>query len=381
MNRKKPIAVLLSALLCLPALSALPAAAFDRTRGDLDRNGQHDRGDCGILCDWLVNGRTDLDGALADIDADGRITVKDLSALKQMILYPEQEQPQQPEQPEQPQTHTNASDYMAAVRSSYVTEVPQEILTAEGGELQHITYFSQLANKEKGAFVWLPPAYDASQSYPVMYVNHGIFGNEFSMIADFNIVNSAAGLIQKGEAVPMIIVFTSMYTNPNKDNCDGITAEEEPFYDCFLEDLTECLMPYVQTHYPVKTGRENTAVAGFSMGGRESLYIGIKRADLFGYIAASSPAPGVVPAEDQFCYHPGSMTEAEFRTEAPNNPYLLMIAGGTADGMVQDSPEKYHNLLTANGTEHIWISVPGGGHDGSVGVPLFYNFIRALFKA
>lgn len=179
----------------------------------------------------------------------------------------------------------------------------------------------------------------------------------------------------------MILVFTSMYTNPDKDNCDGITLEEEPFYDAFLEDLTDCLMPYIAEHYPIKTGRENTAVAGFSMGGRESLYIGVSRPDLFGYIAATSPAPGVFPAKDQFFDHPGSMPAEQFKISAPYEPYLLMIAGGTDDKMVNVAPENYSKMLTQNGTEHIYISVPGGQHDGTTGIPLFYNFIRALFKA
>ena len=83
-------------------------------------------------------------------------------------------------------------------------------------------------------------------------------GNEFSMVGNFKILDFAATLIDSGDAVPMIIVFTSMYTNPNKENCDGITADEEPFYDAFLEDLTEYLMPCIAGNYPIKTGRENT---------------------------------------------------------------------------------------------------------------------------
>lgn len=56
-------------------------------------------------------------------------------------------------------------------------------------------------------------------------------------------------------------------------------------------------------------------------------------------------------------------------------------AYGDTDGMVGTFPEQYHDLFTKNNTDHIWISVLGGGHDGTVGIPLFYNFIRALFKA
>ncbi|MBR5371462.1 MAG: hypothetical protein IK130_04535 [Oscillospiraceae bacterium] len=373
MHMKKGLAALFAAM----TLTAAPLSVWADVSHDLDGNGALDKSDCTLLCDYLLTNRQDIASQQADWDGDYALTAKDLTLMKRELLKPKQD----PQNPQDPQTHVSGSEYMAQVRSNYVTEVPQDILNAKGGELQHITYFSTKANKEKGSFVWLPPGFDASQKYPVFYVNHGIQGSEYSMLGDFKILESAAGLIQKGEAVPMIIVFTFMYTNPNKDNCSGITADEEPFYDAFLEDLTDCLMPYIAEHYPVKTGRENTAVGGFSMGGRESLYIGVSRPDVFGYIAATSPAPGVTPAVDQFFAHPGSMSEDQFRIDAPYEPYLLMIAGGTADGMVNVSPENYSKLLTKNGTDHIFISVPGGGHDGSTGIPLFYNFIRALFKA
>ncbi len=124
------------------------------------------------------------------------------------------------------------------------------------------------------------------------------------------------------------------------------------------------------------------------MGGRESLYIGISRPDLFGYVCASSPAPGIVPAQD-FMTHSGSflygtnrrMTNSDFKIPDDKLPYLLMIAGGTNDSVVGTFPKEYHQLFTTNGTTHIWTEVPGGGHDGSVGIPLFYNFFRAVFKA
>ena len=365
------------ALVC----AALTAAAFPfsvyAAAHDLDGNGQFNRNDCAVLTDYLLTNRRDIASQEADRDADYCLTAKDLTLMKREILRGGQQNPN----PQNPEVHVNASEYMEKVRSSFVLDVPQDILNAKGGELQHITYFSTKANKEKGAFIWTPPGYDPAQQYPVFYVNHGIQGSEYSMLGDFKILESAAGLIQKGEAVPMLIVFTFMYTNPDRDNCAGITADEEPFYDAFLGDLTECLMPYIAEHYPVKSGRENTAIGGFSMGGRESLYIGVSRPDLFGYIAATSPAPGVTPATDQFFEHPGSMPEDKFRIDPPYEPYLLMIAGGTDDGMVHVAPGNYSKLLTKNGTDHIYVSIQGGGHDGKTGIPLFYNFIRALFKA
>ncbi len=382
---KKRSISLLACLLAAGSMLSMPVHADEwqqngnAVRGDLNSSGTADRSDAELLCDYLLGKQTQVSGIAADLNGDGKLNAADLSALKALLLAPPEEQKQDDQQQEQHQSTSDPKAYMEQVRSNYLTNVPQS--QAQGGQLSHITYFSQKANKEKGAHVWLPPDYDQSQTYPVFYVNHGIQGNEFSMLGGFNIMESAAALIQSGDAKPMIIVFTSMYTNPNKDSCDGITPDEVPYYDAFLEDLTESLMPYIESNYPCKTGRENTAIGGFSMGGRESLYIGIMRPDLFGYIAASSPAPGVVPAVDHFMTHVGSIREEQFKFTEPNLPYLLMIAGGTADGMVGDFPEQYHKLFERNQTDHIWISVSGGGHDGTVGIPLFYNFIRALFKA
>ena len=271
--------------------------------------------------------------------------------------------------------------YMDKIRAEYVTQVPKDVQKNNTGKLEHIKYYSKKAEKEKGAYVWLPPEYSPEKKYPVFYVNHGITGDEGSMLQGFALPEMASNLIQSGEAEPMIMVFTFMYTNKDKANCTAITAEETPFYDAFLDDLTDSLMPYIEENYPVLTGFENTAIGGFSMGGRESLYISIMRPDLFGYVAASSPAPGVVPGKDMFMVHEGCMSEDEFKFDPEAAPHVLIIAGGTSDFVVGTFPQQYHELFEKNGTEHIWVSVPGGNHDGSVGIPLFYNFLKCLFKA
>ena len=275
----------------------------------------------------------------------------------------------------------NYENYMAYVRKHFVREVPQEVQKNDSGKLEHIQYYSKKAEKDKGAYVWLPPNYSPENKYPVFYVNHGITGDESSMLKGFALPEMASNLILSGEAEPMIMVFTFMYTNKDKANCTAITAEETPFYDAFLDDLTDSLMPYIEANYPVLTGFENTAIGGFSMGGRESLYISIMRPDLFGYVAASSPAPGVVPGKDMFMVHEGCMSEDEFKFAPEAAPHVLIVAGGTKDFVVGTFPQQYHELFAKNGTDHIWLSVPEGGHDGSVGIPVFYNFLKCLFKA
>ena len=327
---------------------------------------------------------------VADIDGDGSFAVNDLVVLSKFILKQVTEFPKPivttttttTTAPVTTTTTTvSASDYMASIRDKITVNVPSNVLKNAEGKVEHITYFSKKANRDKGANVWLPPGYDSSKKYPVFYVNHGYGGDESTMMNGMGVREIATNLIKSGEAEPMIIVFTNQYTDPNHAQQTGNGQADVPGYDNFVEDLPDSLMPYIESHYPVKTGRENTAVAGFSMGGRESLYIGIKCCDKVGYIGGGAPAPGIFPTKDQFMDHPGVMSKDDMRIDPPYSPYLLMIAGGTNDTMVNDFPKQYSDLFTQHGTENIYISVPGGGHDANTVIPLMYNFIRFIFKA
>ncbi len=327
---------------------------------------------------------------IADIDGDGSFAVNDLVLLTKFLLGQVTEFPKPvvtttvtTAPPVQTTTTSpvNAGSYMESIRDKITADVPSSVLKNAEGKIEHITYFSKKANRNKGANVWLPPGYDSSKEYPVFYVNHGYGGDESSMMNGMGVREIATNLIKSGEAVPMIIVFTNQYTDPNHAAQTGNGQADVPGYDNFVEDMPDSLMPYIESHYPVKTGRENTAVAGFSMGGRESLYIGMKCCDKVGYIGGGAPAPGIFPTKDQFMTHPGVMSKDEMRIDPPYSPYLLLIAGGTSDTMVNDFPKQYSDLFTQHGTENIYLSVPRGGHDSSTVIPLMYNFIKYIFKA
>lgn len=342
------------------------------------------------LVSYTSGSATDTVMTVADIDCDGEFAVNDIVMLSKFILGKVKEFPEPivtttttTAPPVTTTTTCNAdpSAYMASIRDKITVNVPQNVLKNAEGKIEHITYFSKKANRNKGANVWLPPGYDSSKKYPVFYVNHGYGGDESSMMNGMGVREIATNLIKSGEAEPMIIVFTNQYTDPNHEKQTGNGQADVPGYDNFVEDMPDSLMPYIESHYPVKTGRENTAVAGFSMGGRESLYIGMKCCDKVGYIGGGAPAPGIFPTRDQFMTHPGVMSKDDMRIDPPYSPYILMIAGGTNDTMVNDFPKQYSDLFTQHGTENIYISVPGGGHDSNTVIPLMYNFIRFIFKA
>ena len=280
------------------------------------------------------------------------------------------------------------TEYMEKLRNDIVTPEPSDITiklkNIDYGKIQNITYYSKTAKREKHANVILPSGYGTGEKFPVLYVNHGIFGNENDMLGDdMAIQTMSANLYSKNLAEKMIIVTPNMWTHKTMETApDGVINDEvEEAYDAFLDDIVHSLIPYMEQNFDIKTGRENTAISGFSMGGRESLYIGISRPDIFGYIGAACPAPGVVPGYD-FMYHKGSMSEEDFRIkDLDNYPYIIFITGGDNDLAVGTFPKQYSDLLTKNGCDNVFQLVPGGDHSGYSGRSHFYNFLRYVFRA
>ncbi|MCR5718215.1 MAG: hypothetical protein K6F80_04170 [Oscillospiraceae bacterium] len=367
---------LVTAAACAALLPSAVGAAEYGVKGDANSDGEINVMDVISLQKHLLGENTNINGVNADMNDDNCNDIFDLGLLRYAIVNDKTAEPQSPA--------PVGESYMQLVGRSFTASVPYEIAArqpgADYGTLEGIEYFSTIANKQKRANVLLPPDFDSSRQYPVLYVNHGIFGDCQSMLDDgMGVIPLAGNLLRSGEAEPMIIVFTSMYTSIDSDQCRGFTPEETAKYDAFREDLTECLMPYVNAHYPTRTGRENTAIAGFSMGGRESLYIGMTKPEVFGYVGAACPAPGIVPAQD-IMTHPGNMAKEDFYVHGNVKPFVLFLAGGTNDGVVGKFPQEYDQLLTHNGEEHLWLEVQGGGHDGSVVVPMFYNFLRSVFR-
>ena len=117
------------------------------------------------------------------------------------------------------------------------------------------------------------------------------------------------------------------------------------------------------------------------MGGREAIYCGLMRPDVFGYVGGACPAPGITPGSDMYMTHPGCMQESEmkFRDVGPE-PEVFMITGGTNDSVVGTFPKQQSDILTRNGVEHVYQSIPGGGHGADSVKPHLYTFMRYAFK-
>jgi len=243
------------------------------------------------------------------------------------------------------------------------------------------TYASKTTGTNRNVNILLPPNYDPNKKYPVCYVLHGIFGNEDSMKDDSNGIRTiSANLVSEGKAKEAIYVLPNIFAPSNPSVQQGFTDECFEGYDNFKNDLINDLMPWMEKNYSIATGRENTAVCGFSMGGRTALYIGYTRPDLFGYVGGFSAAPGIFKARDNFAQHKGIMQESEFKVSDPKyTPYVSLITCGTNDSVVGTFPKNYHEVLTKNAQPHVWIEVPGADHDSRAIRCGFYNFASSLF--
>ena len=243
------------------------------------------------------------------------------------------------------------------------------------GEKVKITYNSKTTGVDRNAYVVLPDGYSETETYPVVYLLHGIGGdeNEWFQGKPMEIVGN---LVAEGKADKMIMVVPNVRARKNDKAIYELTVEHFQAFDNFINDLRDDLMPYIEANYSVKKGRENTAICGLSMGGRETLHIGLKMTDKFGYIGAFEPAVGVLP----YNLENGLFTEDEMTLpqEYMNNTFL-MIVKGREDGTVGEWPLLYHNALEKNGVPHLYYERPGG-HDFTVWSSGLYEFTKRIFS-
>ena len=147
-------------------------------------------------------------------------------------------------------------------------DIPDEMFEKRGdvdyGTIQKdVTYYSTTAGDNKQFNILLPAGYDENQRYPVMYVFHGFGGSHNNQIDDDAYLTLLYGnMLHEGLTVPQLIVNVDMYTDKQADK-EKMSEEQLRYsYDKAIDDVAVDLMPFVEAHYPVKTGRENTAIAG-----------------------------------------------------------------------------------------------------------------------
>lgn len=267
----------------------------------------------------------------------------------------------------------NAADKTYAASDNFIS--PKE--NRQYGQTYTVDYYSTTLGAVRQADVILPYGYDASHSYPVLYLLHGMGGNNKSW-SDMGVKYIVQNVHYENGVKDMIVVCPNCHVSSDVVDNGSNFRSILPGYELFEQELLNDLMPYINSHYKTATNRNNTAIAGYSLGGRCALSIGFRHQDMFGYIGTFSTAGGIIPSENNRNF---------LNVQLPNgfeiNPNygdfnLLFMNVGSSDGVCGHTSYEYDEELTKRGIKHIFYEMEGD-HEGSVWQNGLYNFVKRIF--
>jgi enterochelin esterase-like enzyme len=236
------------------------------------------------------------------------------------------------------------------------------------GKVEASLSYPTAQNGMQKVTIYTPPGYSTAQKYPVMYLHHGIGGNEIAWIGkgsnEGNADNVMDYLYSKSLAKPMIVVMP----DGNTRNANGQAPANNAGFETHGKVLINDLIPWVEKTYSAATDADSRAISGLSMGGGQTFNFGFTNTNVFHYIGPYSAAPNTRPA---------SQTITNVDT-VKQNVKLIFIACGSNDGLI-DNSEGYHEFLDMKSIPHVWQIEQGGGHDKTVWNRSLYNFAQRIF--
>lgn len=233
----------------------------------------------------------------------------------------------------------------------------QDLQKVPHGKVSYTWYTSKAVGFDRPVCIYTPPGYDpaSDKKYPVLYLIHGMTDTYETWFKVGKVNNILDNLIAKGLAKPMIVVMP--YANPYPEMMlRGLAKMYNPM-DTKLttEEFTESVVPFIEANYKVLTDADNRAIAGFSLGGRQTLACGLGNPDMFHYVCAFAPA--IFGPEISANFENGTYAPAAEINEKMN---LVWLSCGTSDFLYQSSLQLEKNFKE-RGIEHKTM-YPGGGH-------------------
>ncbi len=255
----------------------------------------------------------------------------------------------------------------------------QQMHDVPHGEVLTLNYRSQSLERDREAIVYLPPGYDDSRvRYPVLYLLHGAGGDERTWTERQRAHVILDNLIAEGRLAPLIVVMPYNYTRRLEagERRRG-PAAYKPDMEEFPRDLIGDLIPLVEARYRVLADRRHRAIAGLSMGGGQSLAIGLTHPDMFGSVAAFSSAMQIANDPEWGGIDMEAALSHADRINA--NLDLLWVGCGMEDTLF-DVNERFSEQLTEHGIEHTF-RVTRGAHTAEVWSRYLHEVAPALFVA
>jgi enterochelin esterase-like enzyme len=237
------------------------------------------------------------------------------------------------------------------------------------GKIDTVSYPSKTVGVKRRTLIYTPPGFSKKNKYPVLYLLHGIGGDEKEWLKNGNPQIILDNLYAQKKVEPMIVVLPN--GRAMKDDRAGgniFDSARVQAFTTFEKDLLNDLIPFIEKEYPVYKDREHRAVAGLSMGGGQSLNFGLGNLDKFAWVGGFSSAPNTKTPE--------ALIPDPAKAKAQLK--LLWISCGADDGLISFS-QRTHEYLKAKGVPHIYYVEPGP-HDFNVWKNDLYMFSQLVFK-
>lgn len=237
------------------------------------------------------------------------------------------------------------------------------------GKTETVEYDSKTVGNMRKLLIYTPPGFSSDKKYPVLYLLHGIGGDELEWFNNGHPEIILDNLYADKKLVPMIVVLPNGRAMKDDRSVGNLfDTEKVKAFETFEQDLLNDIIPFVASKYPVKATRESRALAGLSMGGGQSLNFGLGNLNTFAWIGGFSSAPNT-KASEVLVPNP---------VEATKKLKLLWISCGDQDGLISIS-QNLHKYAKTNNVPHIW-HVDSGKHDFLVWKNDLYLFSQLLFK-
>ena len=231
------------------------------------------------------------------------------------------------------------------------------------GSVTKVWYPSATAGFDRRLTVYTPAGYETSKAkYPVLYVLHGIGGDEDAWVTQGRATQILDNLIAGGKAKPMIVVFTNGNISEEAAPLENSTGYTRPTMALpqTMEGTFETSFPeivkFIDGRYRTIAKKASRAVCGLSMGGFHTLYLSLNYPDLFDYSGMFSAAIGVSDTSISPMYQD---FDGKLATYFAKKPALLWIGCGKTDFLYQANQE-FMKKMDQNGFKYTYLETDGG---------------------
>jgi enterochelin esterase family protein len=297
-------------------------------------------------------------------------------------------------------TDLNSHAFFGGGKDASGIEVPEpgttfySIQDVPHGQVREIWYYSKVMGTWRHALVYTPPNYDvqANVRYPVLYLQHGGGEDETGWTKQGQANFILDNLIAAGSSKPMILVMAYGYARRAGQPAPDLTGKPfgspemmramQEMAAAFEDDLTQVLVPYIDSNFRTIPDRDHRAMAGLSMGGMQTFQVTFNHLDMFSYIGGFSGAAGPLVFGNQkldvkTAFNGALADPAAFAKKV----HLLWVGVGTEEpAMMHAGLERLHTSLVEANIKHVFYESPGTAHEWQTWRRDLKDFAPRLFQ-